>query len=104
MIVKTRKTISGTEYWDTKNKKMLVVPHGQEPPFEVVDNPKSMIYGVDLAKGKDETVITRENGDGTNLEDMTIPQLKDFAKQIDVDIPSDIKKKDDIIKYLSDNR
>lgn len=43
MIVPIRKTIAGTEYWDTVKKQSLFVPKGIEPDFEVTDNPKSMI-------------------------------------------------------------
>lgn len=93
MKVEVRKTAQGTEYWDTEEKRTLFVPAGQEPDFEVAVNPASLVIV--------EPDI-REDGDGTNLENMTIPQLKDFAKQIEVDIPKEIKKKEDIIKYLAD--
>lgn len=43
MIVPVRKTIAGTEYWDTEKKQSLFVPKGSEPDFEVTENPKSMI-------------------------------------------------------------
>ena len=43
MIVPIRKTIVGTEYWDTENKQSLFVPKGTEPDFEVTENPNSMI-------------------------------------------------------------
>lgn len=43
MIVPIRKTIAGTEYWDTEKKRSLFVPKGSEPDFEVTENPKSMI-------------------------------------------------------------
>ncbi len=43
MKVPIRKTIAGTEYWDTEKKQSLFVPKGSEPDFEVTENPKSMI-------------------------------------------------------------
>ncbi|MEQ7092090.1 hypothetical protein ABQE17_04690 [Enterococcus gallinarum] len=43
MKVPIRKTIAGTEYWDTENKRSLFVPKGSEPDFDVTENPKSMI-------------------------------------------------------------
>lgn len=43
MKVPIRKTIAGTEYWDTEKKRSLFVPKGIEPDFEVTENPKSMI-------------------------------------------------------------
>lgn len=98
MIVETRKTISGTEYWDTKSKKVLVVPRGQEPPFEVVDNPKSKIYiqeGLNPSVGiVDETNI--------NLEDMNAEQLLSFAKQVNIDVPGNMKKEDTIRKHIEE--
>ncbi|KLV25712.1 phage protein [Niallia circulans] len=94
MIVETRKTAAGTEYWDAKNKKSLFVAKGQEPSFEVTKNPKSMI----ATESIDEPV----NIDGEmHLEDMTVKQLHAFAKQINVEIPSDIKKKEDIVAFLT---
>lgn len=43
MKVPIRKTIAGTEYWDTEKKRSLFVPKGSEPDFDVTENPKSMI-------------------------------------------------------------
>lgn len=94
MKVEIRKTAQGTEYWDTEEKRSLFVVAGQKPSFEVTVNPDSMI--------DKEPINAREEGDGRNLEDMTVAELKGFAKSIDVEIPSDIKKKDDIIKLLAD--
>jgi hypothetical protein len=104
MNVKTRTTAQGTEYWDAKEKRIRFVPAGQDPDFEVTENPKSMVMDVDLATGEDKTVINRGDSGGTNLEDMTIPQLKEFAQQIEVEIPSEVKKKEDIIKFLIDSK
>ncbi|MED3792112.1 hypothetical protein P4571_06645 [Niallia alba] len=98
MIVKTRTTISGTEYWDAKNKKVLFVPKGKEPRFEVTKNPKSMINkqeGLNPSVGiVDETNI--------NLEDMNAEQLLSFAKQINIEVPGNIKKEDTIRKHIGE--
>ncbi|KAA0965837.1 hypothetical protein FQ087_06105 [Sporosarcina sp. ANT_H38] len=106
MIVETRKTAQGTEYWDAVEKRTRFVAKGNTPSFEVTTNPTSMLLGVDLASGQDTTAIYVNIADGksngTRLEDMTVPQLREFANEIDVEIPSDIKKKDDIIKHLVD--
>lgn len=93
MISETRKTISGTEYWDNKEKRSLFVPTGEEPGFEVTKNPKSMI-----AKFADDKVIDVKV---VNLDDMTVKELRDHAASINVEIPADVKKKEDIIKLLS---
>ncbi len=98
MKVLIRKTLTGSEYWDAKNKKTLFVPAGKNPEFKVTKNPDSMIGGVDFAAGKETTVID----EGINIEDMTVKQLHEFAKQIDVEIPADVTKKNDIIAFLSE--
>ncbi len=125
-----RKTLTGAEYWDTEAKKTLFVPKGEKPGFEVTKDPETMIGGVDFATGKDLTVTidgtdvaakvsevidkakkelhekeSKGNGDTpvvSDLNELTITQLKTYAANSGINIPSDIKKKDDIIKYLSD--
>jgi len=37
----------------------------------------------------------------TELDDMTVKELRDHAASINVEIPADVKKKEDIIKLLS---
>ncbi|PEC80232.1 hypothetical protein CON08_07530 [Bacillus cereus] len=93
MITEIRKTISGTEYWDNKDKRSLFVPTGEKPGFEVTKNPKSMI-----AKFADDKVIDVKV---IELDDMTVKELRDHAASINVEIPADVKKKEDIIKLLS---
>ncbi|MDZ5607037.1 Rho termination factor N-terminal domain-containing protein [Bacillus pseudomycoides] len=97
MITEIRKTISGTEYWDTKEKRSLFVPAGEEPGFEVTENPESMIVGVDLASGSDMTVVSEV----PVLSNKTVKELREYAAELGVDIPSDMKKKEDIIELLS---
>ncbi|PHC37069.1 hypothetical protein COF01_15425 [Bacillus pseudomycoides] len=94
MIVETRKTVSGTEYWDTKEKKSLFVPIGEEPRFKVTENPESMV------KFADDKVVDVKV-DEPSLNDMTVKELRDYAASINVDIPKDVTKKDDIIALLS---
>ena len=97
MITEIRKTISGTEYWDTKEKRSLFVPTGEEPGFEVTVNPESMIMGVDVANGKDMTVVSEV----PVLSNMTVIVLREYAVELGIEIPSDMKKKEDIIELLS---
>ncbi|PFS09623.1 hypothetical protein COK55_27090 [Bacillus cereus] len=96
MITEIRKTVSGTEYWDNKEKRSLFVPTGEEPGFEVTVNPESMILGMDLSSEPDKTVVST-----VSLEDMTVKQLREYADELGVEIPSDVKKKEDIIELLS---
>lgn len=95
MKVLVRKTLTGTEYWDTKAKKTLFVPTGVKPDFEVTDNPDSMIGN------EPEITNTREPGDGINLEDMNAEQLLAFAEQTGIDVPGTVKKEETIRKYIT---
>lgn len=86
MLRPIRKTAQGTEYWDTEAKKVV-------------------IGGVDLAG--DEESKTVVNGDLLNDDEiinfskMTVAELKQFAADNDIEFPSDITKKDDIVAYLT---
>ncbi|EJQ44009.1 hypothetical protein IEQ_04796 [Bacillus cereus BAG6X1-2] len=106
MITEIRKTISGTEYWDNEKKKSLFVPTGEEPGFEVTVNPESMIADKELATGgyftgSKEGQVIGESGTELILSNKTIKQLHDYAASINVEIPADVKKKEDIIELLS---
>lgn len=94
MRVPIRKTLNGNEYWCNDEKRTIFVPTGVEPDFEVTENPKSML--LDSAEPEQEDIMKE-------LEDMTIPELKKYAKENNIDIPVDVKKKDDIVKLLYDN-
>ncbi|OFD61448.1 Rho termination factor N-terminal domain-containing protein [Bacillus mycoides] len=97
MITEMRKTISGTEYWDNEKKKSLFVPIGEEPGFEVTVNPESMLIGADLANGKDMTVVSEV----PVLSNMTVKELREYADELGIEVPADVKKKEDIIELLS---
>ncbi|PEP67304.1 Rho termination factor N-terminal domain-containing protein [Bacillus toyonensis] len=97
MITEIRKTISGTEYWDNEKKKSLFVPHNVDPDFLVTVNPKSMLIGVDMANGSDTTVVSEV----PVLSNMTVKQLREYADELGIEIPADVKKKEDIIDLLS---
>ncbi|PGO76246.1 hypothetical protein CN980_13705 [Bacillus cereus] len=98
MITEIRKTISGTEYWDTKEKRSLFVPTGEEQGFEVTVNPESMII-----KHADNKVIGMEVIDANteiNLNDMNAEQLLSFAKDNGIDVPGKLKKEETIRNYV----
>lgn len=106
MITEIRKTISGTEYWDNEKKKTLFVPTGEEPGFEVTVNPESMIADKELATGGYFTGDINESAIGESgteliLSNKTVKELREYAAELNVDIPSDMKKKEDIIELLS---
>lgn len=104
MITEIRKTISGTEYWDNEQKKSLFVPTGEVPGFEVTVNPESMIADKGLATGgylTKDTLAIGEAGTELILSNKTIKELREYADELGIEIPSDIKKKEDIIELLS---
>ncbi|MBF7147077.1 hypothetical protein [Bacillus toyonensis] len=98
MITEIRKTISGTEYWDTKEKRSLFVPTGEEPGFEVIKNPKSMIAKFADNKMVDVEVIDTKTE--INLDDMNAEQLLSFAKENDIEVPGKLKKEETIRNYI----
>ncbi|EJP97705.1 hypothetical protein QRE63_12615 [Bacillus mycoides] len=106
MITEIRKTISGTEYWDNEKKKSLFVPTDEEPGFEVTVNPESMIADKGFATGGYFTgningKAIGESGTELILSNKTIKELRDYAASINIEIPTDVKKKEDIIDLLS---
>lgn len=86
MISKVRKTITGTEYWDSENKKTLFVPDGEELKFEV-----SEVKAQEVGQGEVE---------GVELDSLTIPQLKEYAASIEVEIPKELTNKKEILEFL----
>lgn len=94
MRVPIRKTINGTEYWDTEFKKSILVPTGVEPDFEVTENPKSLLTS--------STVDDQPDGPITSFADMTIKELRVYAKENEITIPAEIKNKEDIVIFLND--
>ncbi|WP_018664607.1 hypothetical protein [Heyndrickxia acidiproducens] len=94
MIVKTRNTAQGTEYWDNVEKRVRFVPAGKDPDFEVTTEYKSML------PGKEEPI---NQDDIMNFSDMTLKELKQFAVENKIEIPAEITKKDDIIAFLTED-
>ncbi len=98
MISETRKTISGTEYWDNKEKRSLFVPAGEEPGFEVTDNPESMI--IKHADNKVVGVEVIDTDNEINLDDMNVEELLSFAKDNGIDVPGKLKKEETIRNHI----
>lgn len=96
MIVKTRTTAQGTEYWDTKEKRVRFVPKGKKPSFEVTKDSKSMVGEPDESP-KSFTPINKA------YEDMTVKELKEYAAENNLNIPSDVKTKPDLIKFITES-
>ncbi|WP_312729735.1 hypothetical protein [Enterococcus sp.] len=82
MKVPIRKTIAGTEYWDTEKKRSLFVPKGSKPDFEVTENPKSMI----TPEGDKEDVgnAAKLFIKGAKVKPGEIPEINNAADHIHV--------------------
>ena len=99
MKVPIRKTISGTEYWDTEAKRTLFVPNGKKPKFEVTKDPESTIGGVDLASGSDYTVVN-DTPVVSDPNELTTDELKTYAENSGIKIPGNMKKEETIRNYI----
>lgn len=98
MITEIRKTISGTEYWDTNEKRSLFVRTGEEPGFEVTVNPESMI--IKHADNKVVGVEVIDTDTEINLDDMNAEELLSFAKENDIEVPGKLKKEETIRNHI----
>ncbi|MBE6171043.1 MAG: hypothetical protein E7152_15625 [Enterococcus casseliflavus] len=130
MIVPIRKTIAGTEYWDTEKKQSLFIPKGSEPDFEVTENPKSMITPegdkVEVSNANqivprvinleafdsdsnaaadlvDEVNTNSEDDQSLDLNNMTAKELRAYAKKNDIRIPAAIRAKGDILQIIQES-
>lgn len=136
MRVRIRKTMNGVEYWDTEEKRSILVPAGQDPGFEYETDPVTMLEekpvkaaaaeadpdsiddgpSIDNAEQPKEDkkdvshIVSQEeeldaalkDEDMPDLSGKTIKELKEFAAKEEIDIPTDIKKRDAIIDHLYD--
>ncbi|MEQ6855284.1 hypothetical protein AAHH17_12460 [Lysinibacillus capsici] len=93
MKVPIRTTANGTEYWDSEAKKILFVPAGIRPSFEVTEKPESMLY-VETKPLTDTPVFS--------LEDMSATQLREFAEENNIDVPGNLKKPETIREYIEE--
>ncbi|HAP5987418.1 Rho termination factor N-terminal domain-containing protein [Enterococcus faecalis] len=125
MRVLIRSSASGTEYWDTEEKRNVFVPKGQEPNFEFSDESVSMIdnkiISVDKSEGNDSTVVVvaEKQDDGALqvnsidvvpsddesvvLEEMSVKELREYAKRNDIEIPSAVRVKAEILNIIKES-
>lgn len=114
MKIKIRASSAGTEYWDNVEKRTRLVPTGSKPDFEVTENPTTMVAGLDITTGKDmtidkakaeeteahsEMVVTQTD---ITLDEMNVEQLREFAKQNNINLPFNVKKEETIRKNIED--
>lgn len=119
MRVLIRSSASGSEYWDTEEKRNVFVPKGQEPDFEVTENPESMLSkeadlyvgGLPITVGnvtidtdgiKGERLLTTASADDESvvLEEMNVKELREYAKRKGIEIPSAARAKGDILNII----
>lgn len=123
VMKKIRSSITGTEYWDSEKKKTVVVPKGQEPDFEVMEEKGILSDGKTFVAVNGELIANRDeilDSDGntandfdrdevTNaqsveetdeLDNMTAKELRAYAKKHGIDIPGAIRAKGDILNLI----
>ncbi len=132
MRVLIRSSASGTEYWDTEEKRNVFVPKGQEPDFEVTENPESMLIkeadlyvgGLPITVGnvtvdtdgiKGERLLTTASTDEEQdeivpsddesvvLEEMSVKELREYAKRKNIEIPSAVRVKGEILNIIKES-
>ncbi|EJU92521.1 Rho termination factor N-terminal domain-containing protein [Enterococcus faecalis] len=123
MRVLIRSSASGSEYWDTEEKRNVFVPKGQEPDFEVTENPESMLSkeadlyvgGLPITVGnvtidtdgiKGERLLTTASADDDEsvvLEEMSVKELREYAKRNDIEIPSAVRVKAEILNIIKES-
>lgn len=80
MLKKYRETSVGIEYWDTEEKRIVVM----QEELEVADQQEQV--HVDTS--------------GINFEEMTVKELKDFAESQGIDIPKSMTKRELVIEKI----
>ena len=94
MKVPIRTTANGTEYWDNEVKKVLFVPTGEKPSFDVTESPTTMLHKGETVKPLEEPVFS--------LEGMTATQLREYAEENNIEVPGNLKKVDAIRDYIEE--
>ncbi|MFS7423919.1 hypothetical protein AB6878_11845 [Carnobacterium maltaromaticum] len=97
-----RTTLAGNEYWDNKEKRIIFVPDGEAPGFEVTENPESMIAGKETEKLNDpvKAKVAEEESSSLDLDSMSTKQLKEYADVNEIEIPNKIKTKKEIAEFI----
>ena len=132
MRVLIRSSASGKEHWDTEEKRNVFIPKGQEPDFEVTENPESMLIkeadlhigGLPITVGnvtvdtdgiKGERLLTTASADEEQdeivpsddesvvLDEMSVTELREYAKRNDIEIPSAVRVKAEILNIIKES-
>ena len=123
---KIRSSITGTEYWDSEKKKTVVVPKGQEPDFEATEEKGILSDGKTFVAvngelitnsseifdsagntaadfDEDEAINDKSAEEKDELDNMTVKELRAYAKKHSIDIPGAIRAKGDILKFIRES-
>lgn len=92
-----RRILTGTEFWDSVNKKTVFVPKGKKLNIDGKLEKRLTKLGVSAVEAVDNLRTAEES-----LNKMNIKQLKAFAKEKGIDIPGIMKKEETIRKYIEE--
>ncbi len=90
-----RSTSTTDEYWCTKEKRVISLPKGTIPDFEVMKEPETM-----LGDGTKTKVHDKQQDGQTFIDDMNVKELRAYAKENNITIPFEVKKLEDIRKFI----
>lgn len=76
-----RTTVGGHEYWDSVNKKTVLLKEKLTTP---------------------QTVEVEPETKQLDLNDLTVKELQTYAQENKIELPKEVKFKNDIIKYIND--
>ena len=102
-----RNTATGSEYWDNEEKKIHFVPAGTKPDFDFETDAKSLLLidgkqyevGMDIGSGDS---FTPDHDELIDFSEMKLTELKEYAAHNDIEVPSDVKTKQQYIDFLTD--
>jgi hypothetical protein len=94
MNVEVRKSAHGTEYWDTKEKRVRFLPAGKKPGFEVTKEPKSML--------KDDSSEFKVVKAVDMLDKMNDEKLLAYAKENNIEVPGNMRKEETIRNHIAE--
>ena len=90
-----RSTANIDEYWCTKEKRVISLPKGTIPDFEVMKEPETM-----LGDGEKSKAPENQQDGQTFIDDMNVKELRVYAKENNIKIPFEVKKLEDIRKFI----
>ena len=92
-----RSTANIDEYWCNAEKRVISLPKGTIPDFDVTKEPESM-----LGNNMKEKVKQASNQNEKFIEDMNAKELRAHAAENNITIPFEVKKTEDIRKFILD--